>query len=148
MSHWYLVPVALLIGVLTPVQAGVNARLSAAVGSQVSAGLLTVVVALAAMALFATASRTPVPSAGQLAAAPWWAWLGGVIGAGYVVASIYLAPRLGAAALTGFVVTGMLFGAVVLDHFGVVGFDRRPATATRLLGLVLLVGGAYLVNKS
>ena len=37
---------------------------------------------------------------------------------------------------------------VVLDHVALVGFPERPATPTRLIGIVLIVGGVALVQFS
>ena len=55
--------------------------------------------------------------------APWWSWIGGLFGATYGLTAILLASRMGAATLTALVVTGQLICAVVLDHFGWLGFD-------------------------
>jgi uncharacterized membrane protein YdcZ (DUF606 family) len=68
-------------------------------------------------------TRAPAPSLARAAAAPWTAWLGGILGAGYAVVVVVLARHLGAATLTAAVVTGQLICSVVLDHFGLLGFE-------------------------
>ncbi|RCH90813.1 hypothetical protein CU098_001990, partial [Rhizopus stolonifer] len=40
--------------------------------------------------------KTPLPNA-KIKTAPWYAWLGGVFGAYYVIINILTVPRLGAA---------------------------------------------------
>jgi transporter family-2 protein len=37
--------------------------------------------------------------------------------------------------------------AVLLDHFGVLGLPRDPATLTKALGAVLVIAGVVLVRK-
>jgi transporter family-2 protein len=146
MSHWYLIPLALFIGAVIPVQAGVNARLDKSAHSPVWAAALTTVVALLTMGLVVALLGRDGPSLAGLRAAPWWAWVGGAMGSAYVVAALYLAPRLGAASLSAFLVCGQLAAAVALDHFGAVGYEEHPVTWQRLAGLGLLVGGVVLVR--
>lgn len=46
-------------------------------------------------------------------------WIaGGTLGTIYLTGNILLAPKLGAGALVGLVVTGQLLFAVLCDHFG------------------------------
>jgi bacterial/archaeal transporter family-2 protein len=35
----------------------------------------------------------------------------------------------------------------VLDHFGLIGLPRQPASAARVAGLALVVAGAILVRR-
>jgi transporter family-2 protein len=79
-------------------------------------------------------------------AAPWWAWVGGAIGASYVVSSIVVAPRLGSAAFFGLVVASQLMASVLIDRFGWLGFAQRQVGPMRLAGVVLLVAGALFVR--
>jgi transporter family-2 protein len=147
MGTWWLIGLALGVGAFAAVQAGANARLSEVTKTPVAAGLLTAVVAVLAMLAVFAATRSPVPSRTDLASAPWWAWVGGLAGAAYVLVAIVAAKPLGAVALAGFVVCGQLVASVVLDHFGLVGFEQRPVNLVRLLGVALLLAGVYLVHK-
>ena len=76
---------------------------------------------------------------------PGWAWLGGVLGAFYVVSTIIAGPRLGAAALLALVVLGQLATSLLVDHFGWLGFPQHPLTPLRLFGALLLFGGVLLI---
>lgn len=142
-----LLVIALVIGFLLPVQAGVNAQLRGAVGSPVVAATISFAVGTIALVLAAVVLRAPVPRPGDVAGLPWWVWTGGALGAIYIFASIILAPRLGAAALTAAIVAGQLLAALVVDHFGLVGFARQPVTPLRLLGALLLLAGVLLVQR-
>jgi len=137
---------AVLAGMLIPVQTGFNTQLGRAVGSAWSASAIVMIVASATMLLLAILARAPVPSVGQMQAATPTAWLGGALGGIYVLALILLAPRLGAANLVVFVVIGQLVAALAIDHFGLLGFPLHTLTIGRLAGVALLVGGAALVR--
>jgi len=88
----------------------------------------------------------PLPSWGRLGDAPWWVWLGGALGAFYVVGSIVAAPKLGAATLIGLVVAGQSLASLVVDHFGWVGFETKHVTPGRLAGMALVGVGVALVR--
>jgi len=139
-----LCALAFAAGVVLVVQVGVNATLRTGLGDPVAAALASFLVGSAALALLLLANGA-WPARSQLLAAPAWAWAGGVLGAFYVVSTIVLGPRLGAAALLSLVILGQLLTSLVVDHYGWLGFPEHPMTLTRLLGALLLFGGVLLV---
>jgi transporter family-2 protein len=143
-----LVAVTIGVGMLMPAQAGVNATFREYAGHPLLAGVLNFSVGLLVLAGASMAIRVPWPTGAVLSTAPWWSWLGGVCGASVVVVSIIAAPRLGAAMMMACLVTGLLFGSVVLDHFGLVGYPVRPVTLSRVAGIGLLLAGVLLIQRS
>ena len=142
-----LIPVTLLAGTLLSLQAGINTRLRTGLHDPILAALVSFVVGTAALTLLALARRTDLPTAVTIARIPWWAWTGGFLGAVYVAGVTVVAPRLGAATLTALVVAGQLAMALVLDHFGWVGFARRPIDLVRVAGVAMVLGGALLTLR-
>lgn len=136
----------LLMGAVSAVQSGVNARLRLALSSPFQASLISFAVGAATLALVVAVSR-PAWSAQTLSETPWWGWTGGALGAFCVSSAVVLAPRVGALVLAATAVTGQLLTAVVLDHFGLVSFARQPATLSRILGVLLLIAGVLLVVR-
>ena len=78
---------------------------------------------------------------------PWYYYLGGAMGTLFVGSSIYLIPRLGATTMMAALVTGQLIMSVAMDHYGLLGLSPYPATAQRIIGVVLLFSGLLLVIK-
>jgi bacterial/archaeal transporter family-2 protein len=138
---------ALLIGVVLPLQAGVNAQLRVGLGHPLLAAATSFAVGTVALIVCAAAVRAPIPGAAALARLPWWYWTGGLLGAVYVLAAVVLAPRLGAANLVAAVVAGQLVASLVLDHFGLVGYPRFPITLARVAGVALLLAGLLLIQR-
>jgi bacterial/archaeal transporter family-2 protein len=68
-------------------------------------------------------------------------WLGGIIGVVYVIATMMLAPRLGAASFIAAIVAGQMIMALLIDHYGLIGFPRHTIDISRLLGAVFVIGG-------
>ena len=141
----YLLGLGVGIGVV--VQVGMNSTLRAILGSAIVAALISFVVGALALAAIAAVTREPLPVRAQLALVPAWAWLGGVLGAFYVVSSVIVGPRLGTATLVALVVLGQLGTSLLVDHFGWLGFAQHPITLVRLLGAVLLFAGVVLVVR-
>lgn len=138
---------AFAVGALLSVQVGMNAALRAAFGHAAYAALVNFAIGTVALLAFASAVRTPLPGAAQVAHAPWWAWLGGLFGALYVASSAVLGPRLGAATLTALVVAGQMLAAIVIDHYGLIGFPEQPVSVARALGATLVVVGVVLLTR-
>jgi transporter family-2 protein len=138
---------ALVCGCLLSLQIGMNYQLRLSSGHGLWAAIVSFLVGLGAL-LIVTATLRPAPPAwSAMAKLPWWAWMGGTMGAIYVTAATILAPRLGAATLTALVVTGQLAATLAIDHFGLVGFKEHPVTLMRAAGAAMLCIGAVLVLR-
>lgn len=141
------VGLALLTGALIPIQAATNVTFSKSVGHPFITGLMVFLVGLIGMIIFVVASRITLPSPKQLMDAPLSGYLGGIIVATYVIMITLLTPRLGVGTSIGLIVTGQLFCAVAIDHFGLFHMAVRTLSISRILGVLLLALGVYLVMK-
>lgn len=140
---------ALVAGFLFPFQAAVNAQLGRAVGGPIAATMVSFAVGLAALVAVNLLGFRQIPSLAELSRQPLYVLLaGGAIGAIYVSANVYLAPRIGAGALLCLVIAGQLTGALAIDRFGLFGFALRELTLGRIVGVVLVFVGASMVRLS
>lgn len=146
MTRSLAVALAAIAGVLVGLQAPINARLGRTIGS-VQAATFSFVAGTVALALVASLLYGGLGSFGHVTKAPWWALLGGLLGAVYVTVAILTVQTLGVSGLTATVIAGQLTAAVVIDRFGLLGISKQPIAATRIVGLVLLVVGVALVVR-
>jgi bacterial/archaeal transporter family-2 protein len=144
---WLASLFAFVAGTLITCQVGSNSQLKKNLGQPLPALLVNYAVGIAAVFLCTYVKQVPLPSTGKAFQTPWWGWFGGLFGAVYGLAAIVLASQLGAATLTGFVVTGQLVCSVILDHFGWLSFDVHPASWARIAGCILMVIGLMLIAK-
>ncbi len=147
MGFLILVIVAFAAGCGLSVQAGVNGRLGAESGQPVWATLASFLIGLVFLLPFTFLPRNNWPAMEQLSVIRWWAWTGGLIGAAYVLSTVVIAPRLGATVFFAIVVAGQIVMALILDHYGWLGFPRHPVNTMRLLGAVLMIVGVFLVRR-
>jgi len=143
---WAFVLFGLAAGAMLPFQAGVNAQLAEYLGSPLRAALVSFVVGVLVLLPLVALFVRGLPSAERVSATPWWAWLGGALGAFYVASSITSAPKLGAVTLIGVILAGQAAALLVVDHFGMVGFDEHPATLGRVAGMLLIALGVLFVR--
>jgi len=139
---------ALLCGVVLTSQIASNALLGKLLNDAYVPAAVNMLIGIATTGALLLIVRRPLPSGHTAAAVPWWIWIaGGAFGTIYLTGNILLAPKLGAGALVGLVVTGQLLFAVLCDHFGWLGFAQHTATLWRVAGCLLLIGGVALIAK-
>ena len=136
----------LLAGLGVPLQTLINGRLSGLLASAVWASVVSFAVGLLGLLALQLLLRAPLPAGERLAAVPWWAWLGGLLGGFFIAVTAFAIPRLGAGALTALIILGQLLGALALDHFGVLQAGQ-PLTWLRAAGAALLLAGAWLIVR-
>ena len=137
---------ALLAGAGMAVHAGANAELARWAGSPILGALLSFSVGLVILLVLAAIQHRPIPSVARLGHAPWWAWLGGLLGSAYIIFANIAVPRIGLAVFAAAVVAAQTVLALVIDRFGVLGLHERAITPGRVVGAVLLVAGVACVR--
>jgi bacterial/archaeal transporter family-2 protein len=133
-------------GALVAMQAPINSRLGKTVGG-VQAATFSFLVGTAALVAISFILRGGLGSLGNIGNVPWWALIGGLLGAVFVFVALEAVKTLGASGLTAAVIAGQLAMSVVIDRFGLLGIAKTPITLHRVLGLVLLVAGVALVVR-
>ena len=139
--------VALVTGAAIAVQALANTRLRVALGTPVWAAVAQFVVGLMLLLGVVVVTRQPAPLMGGLARMPLWGWLGGAVGALFIVVSIVLTPRLGTAVTLATITVGQMVAALVLDHYGWLGAPVIRLSLPRVLGAACLLLGIFLMRS-
>jgi bacterial/archaeal transporter family-2 protein len=146
MSRGLAVLLGVGAGCLVGMQAPINSRLGKALGD-VQAATFSFLVGTAALVLVAAFVRGGLGNLGHVGRAPWWALVGGLLGAVFVTVALVTVRTLGASGLTAAVIAGQLMISVVIDRFGLLGVAKQHIGTSRVLGLVLLVAGVVLVVR-
>jgi bacterial/archaeal transporter family-2 protein len=145
-ATWAYLAFGFAAGAMLPVQFGINAQLARWIDSPLRASLVSFAVGTLVLLVAAIPLLRGWPSGDPLSGAPWWIWVGGALGAFYVLGSIVVAPKLGAVTLVGLILAGQTVASLLVDHFGWVGFEEHPVTPGRVLGVALLAVGVILVR--
>ena len=143
-----LILAAAAAGGLLAVQVAANSALGLHLGRPAGATLVSFLVGSVGLVLYMLVIREPWPAAKALAQTPWWALLGGLLGAAYVMATVVVTPRLGPGLTLGAVVAGQMVVALALEQAGALDVARHPITLGRVLGVSLVVAGVVLLRKT
>lgn len=145
MARYFILILVVLAGIGIPIQVASNHRLDKAVQSPALSVMISFIVGALAMGALTLTGLMQEPKLSGAASAPWWAWLGGLISASIVIISIVALPQAGAVIAA--TVFGQLLAATVMDHFGWLGVPQLRINAWRIFGVLLVLGGALLMQK-
>jgi transporter family-2 protein len=132
-------------GGLIAAQAPINAGLGKATGS-IPAALVSFSIGTMALAAVVVLSGK-AGGLGSTFDVSWYYLLGGLLGAVYVLNALIAVSAIGAGGVAAATIFGQLTTARVIDRLGLFGLDQTPLTASRVVGVVLLLAGTVLVVR-
>jgi transporter family-2 protein len=132
----FAILIAVFAGSLLPAQFATNSALANELNSTTLTGAISYSVGSLFLFVLLVSQRLK-PDWLSARRGPLWAWLGGAVGSAYVVGSVILTRALGAALATTLVIASQIITAILLDHFGVLGLQKRRINLTRLLAVLL-----------
>ena len=136
----------LFAGIGIPVMAALNAGLGEKLQSPALAATILFFVGMIAsigyMLIFEGFPKTLVG-----ANTPFYFYLGGLFVLFYVLGITWVAPRFGLGNAVSFVLLGQLISMMTIDQFGLMGAPQTSITIQRLIGLVFMVIGVFLVVR-
>ncbi len=138
----------LLIGVLGGLAVGVQTPIANAIGQKVGSAASSVVVHISGL-IFSVVVLIAYRGENiqNWRTLPWWAYLAGLFGVILYLTINFTIPRIGTAAAISLIIIGQLIAGTIIDHFGFFGSAVHLISGGRLLGLLLLAAGSYLVIR-
>jgi transporter family-2 protein len=130
-----------VFAVVTTIE-GAMARLVGALNASLLENLAAGIISVAL--LFGLSSLKKVPWNATQKAAP-WAILAGVLVVAAVAGIAYALPRIGVLAGNMAMVFGQIALAALIDAIGLGGYERIPLGMPRVMGLLMMGFGTYLV---
>ena len=131
-------------GALVAMQPPINSKLGQVTGTFAAATISFVV---GTTALLVVALLAGGQDFGAARGVPWWYFAGGFIGAVFVASSLVTVRTLGAGGVVAATIAGQLTFSVVIDRFGLLGIDQKPISVARVLGVLFLAVGVFLVVR-
>lgn len=133
-------------GGLVALQAPVNSVLGRSIGTW-QAAFLSFAIGTLALAVIAALATGGLGQLSEVRNVSWIYLTGGLLGAAYVTTILVTVRTLGAGGIVAATVAAQLAVSVVVDHFGLVGVTKQPITVGRVVGVLLLGLGTYLVVR-
>ncbi len=141
---WLLYLFAIVAGIGNAFQSGINSTLAKTLGQPFFA-MLTVfgIGALVVVAAGIVSGRFAVPD--SFSDVPWWAWTGGFLAVLLLMSQLFVASSIGAGAYLGVIVVTGTLTSLLIDHFGLIGFDVHRLNLARIIGGALMAAGVLLI---
>jgi transporter family-2 protein len=147
MNAGWIIPFIIFGGALQTCGAAMNGQLNkSVVNPWLASAVSFAVITFFFIGLFFMFPH-PLPTVKDLSNMPWWAVIGGLVGAVQVFAGLTLVNKVGAGPFVGLTVTAALVTSLVVDHFGWFRMDQHPLNIWRVVGGILLVAGVSLIAK-
>lgn len=138
--------IAALAGIIMAVQGSLNSALGKVIGLW-EATFVVHLVGLLVVVVLLFLCRIGDGCLANLPQAPWYTYLGGILGVLIVYGVVRTMPVIGVAPATTAIIVGQVFTAGLIDHFGLFGMQKIPFSIWNVLGTVLMAGGAWLILK-
>ncbi len=137
-----------LVGLLGGVAVGVQSPIAGAMGQRIGGTASSVIVHLSGL-IFSVALLL---LRGGEKIRDWRTLPLYMLGAGIFGLILYQTisvtfPRLGGTIMVALIIIGQLTAGLVIDHFGWLGVATRPIDLTRVIGVLVLLAGGYLITK-
>ena len=144
-SAVWLYPIIVICGVLQAWGPPMNGKLRVSLTNPWLSSVVSFLPVVFFLAVVWLCLPRPMPTAEGVAQMPWWAPLGGLIGAFAVVAGLLFVDKVGAGAFAGLTITANLIMSIIIDQFGLFGMPVHHANIWRIVGAALMCGGIALI---
>jgi transporter family-2 protein len=144
MAYWLVI----LIGLIGGAAVGIQSQIAGAMGQRVGGTASSFIIHLSGMIL--SGLLLFVRGGEKIRdwhTLPWYMLVAGVFGLIlYQTINITL-PRLGGTMMIALIIIGQLLAGMVIDHFGLLGVATRPIDVPRIIGIITLLVGGYLIAR-
>ncbi|NOL50124.1 DMT family transporter [Pelistega europaea] len=132
----------ILMGICVSVQVVINTHLRTHIQSPLLASLISFTVGTSLLfLLLLVLGDAVIPSMEQWQTTPWWFWIGGLLGAGWITINIFVFLQLGPIQTSIFPVLGQIVMGVIIDHFGLFKTPEKPISLLQLIGVLCVLTG-------
>lgn len=146
-SAAWLYPIIIIAGALQAWGPPMNNALRGAMVNPWLASLVSFLPVVALIAVLLMCLPHPLPTEKGLAEMPWWAPLGGLIGAFAAIAGLFFVGTVGAGTFAGLTITANILMSLLIDKYGMSGMTVHDLTPGRIAGAALMVAGIALISK-
>ncbi len=146
-SAWLWRLLGVFGGMLSASQTAINGYLGAVLQSKIQAAFVSFFVGTIVLLIIVLVLR-PSFNLHSLRTEhhPWWMWIGGLIGALFVLGNVYLVPVIGTGLAVVITLIGLMAGGLLIDQFGWMGAKQNRVTFWQLASLVVMVAGVALIR--
>ncbi|HAT55732.1 MAG TPA: hypothetical protein DCW31_10955 [Lactobacillus sp.] len=140
---------AVVAGMLMAMQTAINGHLGHVLESPIRAAFISFTIGVLCLLLineFAYTRFRDITLAISQGIHYWWVWIGGILGALYILCSSWLVPIIGTGQVVVLALFGQLLFSALIEHYGLFESSANQMTRTKLIGLCEMFVGVLMVK--
>lgn len=148
LNHWFWRLVGMMAGMLLAIQIAINGQLGKVLHSSTHAalisffvGTITLIMIVGGMDRSYTNIKEPIKRS-----APWWIWIGGVLGGTYVLINVYLVDQIGNGQTVVLTLFGQIAGSLMVEQLGLFNSLKNRIKPIQILGLMVMIAGVVVIR--
>jgi transporter family-2 protein len=142
---WFYRLIGIVVGMFSAMQTAINGHLGIVLNSSVKAAFVSFFVGTISLIIIVTIIH-PHLNFQRSKETPWWIWLGGFIGALFVLGNVYLVPKIGTGLAVVIVLVGLIIGSLLIDQFGWFNSNKNPITFAQIVSLLIMIFGVIIIR--
>ncbi|MGE8002581.1 DMT family transporter [Lysinibacillus sp. NPDC093216] len=148
LNQWIWRLVGIMSGILLAIQIAINGQLGKVLNSSSHAafvsflvGTITLIIVVGVMDRSYTNIKEPIKQS-----APWWVWIGGILGGSYVLINVFLVDQIGNGQTVVLVLFGQITGSLMVEKFGLFNSSKNQIKPIQIFGLIVMIVGVFLIR--
>jgi transporter family-2 protein len=144
MGYWLVI----IIGLIGGVAVGIQSPIAGAMGQRVGGTASSFIIHLSGMILSGILLFVRGGERIQdWRTLPWYMLGAGIFGLILYQTINVTLPRLGSTMMITLIIIGQLLAGIIIDHFGLLGVATRHIDVSRVIGIIALLVGGYLIAR-
>jgi len=148
LNQWIWRIVGILAGMLLAIQIAVNGQLGKVLHSSSHAALVSFFVGTITLIMIVglkDRSYTNIKEPFKQSA-PWWIWIGGILGGSYVLINVFLVNQIGNGQTVVLALFGQITGSLLVQQFGLFNSLKNRIQPLQIIGLMVMIAGVILIR--
>ena len=134
-------------GSCSALQITINGQLGVALNSAFHAAFVSFIVGVVSLFIIVCIQHPKLavdrPEAGKN---PWWMWIGGFLGALYVLGNAFIGPQIGTGTAVVVGLLGLMTAGLIIDQTGILQSPRKPVSWQQIVSLCAMFGGVCMIR--
>lgn len=151
MSYFFYL-LSFLSGLVLTLQLGINSQLKDKIHNPFIVCLISIVGSLFTLIIIILykyiSGDKIIPSIMVFNTTEWWMYLGGLLGAFYIIATIASASRIGYTNMFSLVICAQILLSAFFDHYGIMSNTIISISPLKAIGVVLLIIATYIIQTN
>lgn len=137
-----------MTGACSAIQIAVNGQLGLALHSSLHAAFVSFIVGTLSLFMIVCIQhpKIHINTPDGCTKNPWWMWIGGFLGALYVIGNAFIGPQITTGTTVVVGLLGLMTAGLIIDQTGILQSPEKPVSYHQILSLCAMFGGVCMIR--